>query len=80
LVEVSFLLSFWNVNLVDSSCRVFVDDVDMTGTQGGKAYEYFGIEPSGAVVIVRPDGYVGFVSPFNVLHIDEYFASFMKTS
>jgi len=62
------------------SCRVFVDDVDMTGTQGGQAYEYFGIEPAGAVVIVRPDGYVGFVSSFEcVRDIDGYFASFMKS-
>jgi len=60
--------------------KVFVDDVDMTNTQGGKAYESFGIGPSGAVVIVRPDGYVGFVSSFESVHdIDEYFASFMKT-
>jgi phenol 2-monooxygenase (NADPH) len=62
-----------------SICRVFVDDVDMTGKQGGKAYESFGIEPSGAVVIIRPDGYIGFVSPFEgVPDIDAYFASFMN--
>jgi phenol 2-monooxygenase len=50
----------------------------MTGTQGGKAYESFGIAPSGAVVIVRPDGYVGFVSSFETARdIDDYFTSFM---
>lgn len=60
-------------------CRVFVDDVDMTGTQGGKAYASFGIESSGAVIIVRPDGYVGFVSPFDkVEDLNNYFESFMK--
>lgn len=69
----------WIVCPVDYYCRVFVDDVDMTGTQGGKAYESFGIEPAGAVVIVRPDGYVGFVSSFEcVRDIDVYFTSFMK--
>jgi phenol 2-monooxygenase (NADPH) len=51
----------------------------MTGKQGGKAYESFGIEPSGAVVIIRPDGYIGFVSAFEgVPDIDAYFASFMS--
>lgn len=51
----------------------------MTGTQGGQAYEYFGIEPAGAVVIVRPDGYVGFASSLEcVRDIDGYFFSFMK--
>jgi phenol 2-monooxygenase len=60
---------------------VLIDDVDMTATQGGKAYENFGIDPSGALVIVRPDGYVGFVSSFeSIRDVDEYFASFMKSS
>jgi phenol 2-monooxygenase len=61
--------------------KVLIDDVDMTATQGGKAYENFGIDPSGALVIVRPDGYVGFVSSFeSIRDVDEYFASFMKSS
>jgi phenol 2-monooxygenase len=51
----------------------------MTGTQGGKAYASYGIGPSGAVVVVRPDGYVGFVSPFDSIQdVEDYFASFMK--
>lgn len=37
----------------------FIDDVDMTGEQGGKVYETFGINDSGAAIVVRPDGYVG---------------------
>lgn len=58
-----------------------MDDVDVTGTQGGKAYESFGIDPSGAVVIVRPDGYIGFISSFDTIQdVDGYFASFMKSS
>lgn len=41
---------------------------------GGKAYSSFGIDPSGAIVIVRPDGYVGMVAPFDkVEDIDGYF-------
>lgn len=58
--------------------RVYVDDVDMTGTQGGKAYDSFGIGPEGALVVVRPDGYVGAVFPFDATQdADSYFASFM---
>ncbi|THU89176.1 hypothetical protein K435DRAFT_969217 [Dendrothele bispora CBS 962.96] len=54
--------------------KVFIDDVDITGEQGGKAYENFGIGPEGAVVIVRPDGYVGLVTTLHgVQEIFEYF-------
>ncbi|KAK7434242.1 hypothetical protein VKT23_020292 [Stygiomarasmius scandens] len=54
--------------------KVFIDDVDITGEQGGKAYENFGIGPEGAVVIVRPDGYVGLVSTlYDAEAIFEYF-------
>lgn len=49
---------------------------------GGGGYTAYGIDPSsGAVVVVRPDGYVGMVAPFeHVEDIDEYLASFMTTS
>jgi phenol 2-monooxygenase len=58
--------------------RVLIDDTDVTETIGGKAYANFGIEPSGAVVVVRPDGYVGMMAPFDKMQdIDTYFASFM---
>jgi phenol 2-monooxygenase len=43
---------------------VFVDDVDLTGTMGGKVYDSFGIGPDGAIALIRPDGYVGLVAPF----------------
>ena len=60
--------------MIDSFRRVFIDDVDITGEQGGKAYENFGIGPEGAVVIVRPDGYVGLVSTlYDAEAIFEYF-------
>jgi phenol 2-monooxygenase len=58
--------------------RVFIDDVDVTGKLGGDAYARFGIEPSGAIVIVRPDGYVGMVAPFHkVDDLNTYFYSFL---
>lgn len=62
------------------SCRLLVDDLDTTGTQGGKAYTTFGVEPSGAVVVVRPDGYVGAISPFDsISHLNRFFSSIMAS-
>ena len=59
--------------------RVLLDDTDMYGRSGGGAYEAYGISrEEGAVVVVRPDGYVGMVAPFeHVEDITKYFASFM---
>ena len=58
---------------------MFVDDVAVSGTEGGKAYRSYGLSPDGAVVIVRPDGYIGTVVPLDgVAALSEYFAGFMK--
>jgi phenol 2-monooxygenase (NADPH) len=48
--------------LLTISSRVFIDDVDITGEQAGNAYRNFGISDEGALVVVRPDGYVGLVA------------------
>ena len=47
---------------------------------GGNGYEEYGIDKvKGAVVVVRPDGYVGTVAPYeSIADINDYFASFMK--
>ncbi|KAF8670690.1 hypothetical protein AX14_005810 [Amanita brunnescens Koide BX004] len=59
--------------------KVFVDDKDIAGVHGGGAYAKFGINSAGVVVIVRPDGYVGMVAPFDqVDDIDLYFSSFLR--
>lgn len=60
--------------------RVFIDDVDTLGKIGGNGYEYYGIDKKeGAIVIVRPDGYVGTIAPFNgTEHLKNYFANFMS--
>ena len=56
-----------------------MDDKDISGIHGGGAYAKFGINPAGAVVIIRPDGYVGMVAPFDSVHdIDLYLSSFMR--
>ncbi|OCH85883.1 hypothetical protein OBBRIDRAFT_784167 [Obba rivulosa] len=59
--------------------RVLVDDTDVVGRTGGGGYEAYGIGLAGALVVVRPDGYVGLVVPFeHHREVDRYFASFMR--
>ena len=51
----------------------------MYGRMGGGGYDTYGIDPqTGAIVVIRPDGYVGIVAPFEQLgDVDAYFRSFM---
>ena len=60
-------------------CRVLLDDTDLYARVGGGGYERYGIDAQqGAIVVVRPDGYVGAIAPFDRLaDLDAYFASFM---
>ncbi|KAJ7140287.1 FAD binding domain-containing protein [Mycena crocata] len=60
--------------------KVLCDKKDLRGIQGGNAYEAFGIDPhNGALICVRPDGYVGMVAPLEQgSSIFAYFASFME--
>ncbi|KAH9945760.1 FAD binding domain-containing protein [Amylocystis lapponica] len=59
--------------------KVLLDDVDMyRRSRAGGGYDYYGVDPHGAIVVVRPDGYIGTVAPFEHLDdINQYFASFM---
>ncbi|KAI0259427.1 FAD binding domain-containing protein [Gloeopeniophorella convolvens] len=59
--------------------KVLLDDTDVTGTRGGHMHERYGISRvAGALVVVRPDGYVGTVAPLDALEtLDSYFARFM---
>ncbi|KAF9224076.1 hypothetical protein BS17DRAFT_732840 [Gyrodon lividus] len=67
----SLLRSHWS--------KVLIDDTDVTGSSGGKGYSYYGVSDKGAIVVVRPDGYVGTITPLDgVTEINDYFASFMK--
>ena len=52
----------------------------MYARSGGGGYDYYGIDPEkGAIVVVRPDGYVGTMAPFEkVGDINDYFAGFLK--
>ncbi|GJE93871.1 phenol 2-monooxygenase [Phanerochaete sordida] len=60
--------------------KVLLDDTDMFARVGGGGYDAYGIDKTkGAVVVVRPDGYVGIVAPFeSIQDVDDYFAGFMK--
>ncbi|TFK29577.1 hypothetical protein FA15DRAFT_663717 [Coprinopsis marcescibilis] len=52
--------------------KIFVDET-------GGARNVFGIEGSGAFVVVRPDGYVGTVAPLeSVTHLADYFTAFNR--
>ncbi|KAH7890896.1 FAD binding domain-containing protein [Phlebopus sp. FC_14] len=59
--------------------KVLLDDVDLTRSKGGHAYETFGIDPKEVIfVIVRPDGFVGMVAPSTALDdVEQYFSSFL---
>ncbi|KAH9945759.1 hypothetical protein B0H21DRAFT_822837 [Amylocystis lapponica] len=61
--------------------KVLLDDVDLHHkSRAGGGYESYGIDPAGAIVVVRPDGYVGAIAPFDHLgDINDYFATFMVT-
>ncbi|KAF8902403.1 FAD binding domain-containing protein [Gymnopilus junonius] len=66
----TFLWSHWS--------KVLVDDKDAKGVQGGDGYENYGVGLDGAIIIVRPDGYVGMVAPLSqVTEIEKYFSGFM---
>ncbi|KAK7681578.1 hypothetical protein QCA50_015311 [Cerrena zonata] len=58
---------------------VLLDDTDMFSRTGGKGYEYFGLDPNnGGIVVVRPDGYVGFLTPLDgIKDLEAYFDGFM---
>ncbi|TDL26709.1 hypothetical protein BD410DRAFT_825808 [Rickenella mellea] len=61
--------------------KVLVDDVEIKGINGGKAYESYGILKDGALVIVRPDGYIGMVAPLDkVSDVDTYFKGILKAA
>lgn len=39
--------------------RALIDDVDASGKLAGGGYNNYGVGREGAMVVVRPDGYVG---------------------
>ena len=61
------------------SLRVLLDDVDMHGREGGGGFDAYGINREvGAIVVVRPDGYVGAIAPLDDADaLSAYFSAFM---
>ena len=56
-----------------------MDEVEVSGEKGGKMYDVYGISPEGAVVVVRPDGYVAMaVTLSEGARVNNYFLGFMK--
>ncbi len=61
--------------------RVFLDDKDLQGVRGGKVYSDYGVSSDGAAVVVRPDGFVGFVAPLDCAKdLNTYFSAFLRPS
>jgi phenol 2-monooxygenase (NADPH) len=55
--------------------------LDISGVHGGNAYKNFGVQSSGAVVVVRPDGYVGTVASLSdVATVFDYFKAWIAAS
>ncbi|TRM68033.1 FAD binding domain-containing protein [Schizophyllum amplum] len=53
--------------------KILVDDLDASRRLGGHGYNEFGIDRQGVVVVVRPDGYVGMVAPYDkVIELEAY--------
>ncbi|KDQ19529.1 hypothetical protein BOTBODRAFT_126399 [Botryobasidium botryosum FD-172 SS1] len=67
------LLSHWT--------KAYNDGVSICGLKGGNFYAGYGISEAGAIVICRPDGYVGMVAELDDLAaVEDYFARFLKSS
>ncbi|KAG9110976.1 hypothetical protein FRC07_008117, partial [Ceratobasidium sp. 392] len=68
------------IGLRSSWDTVFMDDIALTETDGGGvAYETFGIEDGGCMVLVRPDGYVAGIVPLDgVKELDGLFERVVK--
>ncbi|EIM80353.1 uncharacterized protein STEHIDRAFT_68295 [Stereum hirsutum FP-91666 SS1] len=60
--------------------KVLLDDSSAKKQIGGDMYKNYGIGDEGAVVVVRPDGYVGTVVPLEgaMEDLNKYFAAFVR--
>ncbi|KIM44405.1 hypothetical protein M413DRAFT_442389 [Hebeloma cylindrosporum] len=60
--------------------KALIDDIDVSGTKGGDGYKKYGVGTE-AVVVVRPDGYVGMITALdNPTRIGVYFKSFLRAN
>lgn len=57
-----------------------MDDIAVGGTIGGTAYQTFGLSSAGAVVVIRPDGYIGTIASLDEAEtLTAYFGRFLKS-
>ena len=60
---------------------VYIDDLDCHVRQRGKTYASYRTSPSGALVVVRPDGYAGIGAALeDVDDVEAYFSQFLVSS
>ncbi|KDQ19535.1 hypothetical protein BOTBODRAFT_102644 [Botryobasidium botryosum FD-172 SS1] len=65
------LLSHWE--------KAYIDAESFCGRIGGKFYASYGVSNHGAIIISRPDGYVGMVAALDdVDAVGEYFSGFLR--
>jgi phenol 2-monooxygenase len=66
--------------LIFPNLSVLIDDTDTYDRVGGGGFAKFGIHAQGAVVVARPDGYIGMVSSLESAADDirAYFAGFLR--
>ncbi|PIL30436.1 hypothetical protein GSI_07623 [Ganoderma sinense ZZ0214-1] len=59
--------------------KALLDDEEVQGQSGGGGYAKYGIDlHAGAIVVVRPDGYIGTMAPLDgVAFLNSYFAGFL---
>jgi len=61
--------------------KAYFDGVSTCGRFGGNFYHDHGISDDGAIVVCRPDGYVGMVVALDELTaVEDYFAKFLSSS
>ncbi|EIM82041.1 uncharacterized protein STEHIDRAFT_103548 [Stereum hirsutum FP-91666 SS1] len=59
--------------------KVLLDARNATHTGGGMMYESYGVSSDGAIVVVRPDGYVALVTALeDIVAFEQYFSGFLK--
>jgi len=59
--------------------KVYTDDKSACGRVGGSFYADYGVSDDGAIIVCRPDGYVGMVAALDDLTaVESYFDKFLR--
>ncbi|KDQ13605.1 hypothetical protein BOTBODRAFT_66580 [Botryobasidium botryosum FD-172 SS1] len=61
--------------------KIFIDAETMCEHVGGNLYASYGVSDAGAIIVCRPDGYVGMVAALDdMAAIGKYFANFLHST